>query len=203
MLDLLQAGLPDPGTDLRGDDDLSPGFVKRDGPRVEAAVIVPIVRRGSPQVLLTKRSADLKKHAGQISFPGGRIDPSDKGPVDAALRELEEEVAISRRQVDVVGRLNLYQTGTGFDITPIVGLLPANIAPVGNPGEVEEVFEVPLDYLMNRDHHRQESAIWRGVERHFFVIPYEGYNIWGATAGMLVNLAQVVEKMGQERVLGL
>ena len=192
MLELLRTGLPDPGEDRRGDNDLSPGLLMPEGPRVPAAVLVPIVDRDEPQVLFTKRSADLKKHAGQISFPGGRIDPGDRDPVDAALREMEEEVAIPRRNVDVIGRLNLYQTGTGFDITPVVGVLPPSINPVGNPGEVADVFEVPLDYLLNEDHHRKESAMWKGQLRHFFVIPYQDHMIWGATAGMLVNLAQVM-----------
>ena len=193
MLDRLRTQFPPPATNPRGDNDLTPHLAMPDKNRVAAAVLVPIVDRVTPQVLLTRRSATLKKHAGQISFPGGRIDITDHTAQAAALREMKEEVAIDEKQVTLIGELDLYRTGTGFDITPFVGLLEPTIAPKGNPGEVEEIFEVPLDHLLDPANHVRETTFWRGQDREYYVIPYKDYRIWGATAGMLVNLAAVIE----------
>jgi 8-oxo-dGTP pyrophosphatase MutT (NUDIX family) len=162
---------------------------------IRAAVLVPLVDR--PQgwtVLLTLRAADLADHAGQVSFPGGRIEPEDPDAIRAALREAEEEIALPRNHVEVVGRLDTWLTGTGFEITPIVGLVRPPDALAPDPVEVAEVFEVPLDFVLDPRNHERRPREIRGEQRFFFVIPYQHRNIWGATAGMLVNLAEVLTR---------
>lgn len=162
---------------------------------IRAAVLVGLVDR--PQgwsVLLTLRAADLADHAGQISFPGGRIEPEDPDPIHAALREAEEEIGLPMNHVEVVGRLDTWLTGTGFEITPIVGLVRPPEALVPDPVEVAEVFEVPLDFVLDPKNHQRRSRELRGEQRTFFVLPYQHRNIWGATAGMLVNLAEVLTR---------
>jgi 8-oxo-dGTP pyrophosphatase MutT (NUDIX family) len=174
----------------RGDHDLNPGMAPAD-PMRAAAVLVPLVDRpDGVTVLLTRRTEHLHHHAGQISFPGGRIEASDGSPEEAALRETEEEVGLGRRHVELLGRLDLYRTRTGFEVTPVVGWVtpPFDIAP--DRFEVAEVFEVPLDFVVDPHNHERHSRQWQGVTRHFYVLPYGGYYIWGATAGMLVNLAE-------------
>ena len=159
-----------------------------------AAVLVPLVDhpRGMT-VLLTQRTAHLTAHAGQISFPGGRIEAYDPDPESAALRETEEEVGLPRDRVSVVGRLDTYLTGTGFEITPIVGIVAPPFALAIDPYEVAEAFEVPLAFILDRrNHQRIERESGSGGSRCFFVLPFEGRNIWGATAGILVNLAEVL-----------
>jgi 8-oxo-dGTP pyrophosphatase MutT (NUDIX family) len=174
----------------RGDHDLNPGMAPADQMRA-AAVLVPLVDRpDGVTVLLTRRTEHLHHHAGQISFPGGRIEPGDGSPEEAALRETEEEVGLGRKHVELLGRLDLYRTRTGFEVTPVVGWVtpPFDIAP--DRFEVAEVFEVPLDFIADARNHERHSRQWQGVTRHFYVLPYGGYYIWGATAGMLVNLAE-------------
>jgi 8-oxo-dGTP pyrophosphatase MutT (NUDIX family) len=177
----------------RGDQDLNPGETPPSAALRPAAVLVPLIDHGGGwAVLLTQRTAHLSAHAGQISFPGGRIEADDADPIAAALRETEEEVGLSRDRISVVGRLDTYVTGTGFEITPIVGIVAPPYKLTIDPYEVAEAFEVPLSYVLDaRNHHRveRESA---GRTRIFFTLPYEGRNIWGATAGMLVNLAEVL-----------
>jgi 8-oxo-dGTP pyrophosphatase MutT (NUDIX family) len=177
----------------RGDHDLNPGETPPSAALRPAAVLVPLIDRPEGMtVLLTQRTAHLSAHAGQISFPGGRIEAEDESPIVAALRETEEEVGLPRERVAVIGRLDTYVTGTGFEITPIVGLIEPPYPLTIDPFEVAEAFEVPLSYVLDpRNHNRtvRESA---GRTRVFFVLPYEGRNIWGATAGMLVNLAEVL-----------
>ena len=156
-----------------------------------AAVLVPLVaRQEGVTVLLTRRTEHLHRHAGQISFPGGRIETSDTSPEAAALRETEEEIGLGRRHIELLGRLDLYRTRTGFEVTPVVGWVtpPFELAP--DRFEVAEVFEVPLDFVVDRRNHERHSREWQGITRHFYVLPYGGYYIWGATAGMLVNLAE-------------
>lgn len=177
----------------RGDHDLNPGETPPSAALRPAAVLVPLVDRlGGMTVLLTQRTAHLHAHAGQISFPGGRMEDSDADAVATALRETEEEVGLSRELVSVVGRLDTYVTGTGFEITPIVGIIEPGYTLTLDPFEVAEAFDVPLSYVLDRRNHKRTERESAGRTRVFFVLPYEGRNIWGATAGMLVNLAEVL-----------
>jgi 8-oxo-dGTP pyrophosphatase MutT (NUDIX family) len=182
---------------LRGDRDLNPALNPAVTPPSAAlrpaAVLVPLIdHAGGMSVLLTQRTAHLSAHAGQISFPGGRIEEHDPDEIAAALRETEEEVGLPRDRVSVVGRLDTYVTGTGFEITPIVGIVAPPFALAIDPYEVAEAFEVPLAFILDsRNHQRIERAVG-ARSRSFFVLPFEGRNIWGATAGILVNLAEVL-----------
>lgn len=156
-----------------------------------AAVLFPIVQRGSGEtVLLTQRTAHLRDHGGQISFPGGRVEAGDPSPVHTALRETEEEIGLTRDHVEILGFLPEYHTGTGFRVTPVVALLtpPFELAP--DPFEVAEVFEVPLAFLLDPANHKRHSLHYRGALRHFFAMPYGDYFIWGATAGMIRSLTE-------------
>jgi len=154
-----------------------------------AAVLVPLVERPSGMtVLLTKRTDHLYDHAGQISFPGGRVEPHDENAVATALRETEEEIGVGREYIEVIGEIGPYRTGTGFHITPVVGFVSPEYTLQIDEFEVAEVFEVPLDFVMNPDNHERRSAVFRGTERQFYVLPFENRYIWGATAGMLVAL---------------
>jgi 8-oxo-dGTP pyrophosphatase MutT (NUDIX family) len=175
---------------LRGDFDLNPHVPSREERKLRpAAVLVPIVERaGGATILFTKRADTLQAHAGQVSFPGGRIEESDGGSVAAALRETEEEIGLSRDFVEVVGFLDRYETGTGFAITPVVSVVREGFKIVSDPSEVAAVFETPFDFLMNPVNHERHSREWQGRTRHFYAMPYDGQYIWGATAGMLVNL---------------
>ncbi len=158
-----------------------------------AAVLVPIVVRPEPGLLLIERTAHLRTHAGQVAFPGGRIDTTDPDPISAALREAEEEVGLPRASVEVLGSLPPYGTATGFAVTPVVGLVPPDIPLVPNPHEVAGFFEVPLAHALDRANQRQEEAVWRGRLRRFYVIDWKGRKIWGATAAMVVNLSALLE----------
>ncbi|HMG48879.1 MAG TPA: CoA pyrophosphatase [Allosphingosinicella sp.] len=158
-----------------------------------AAVLVAVVDRPEPTVILTLRPETMRKHPGQISFPGGRIDPGDDGPIAAALREAEEEIGLPPHRVEVIGLADVYRTITGFEVTPVVGIVPPDLPLVPHPGEVAAVFEAPLHYLLDPAHQHQRSAIWRGRERHYYEIDYEGRRIWGATAAMIVNLSRRLE----------
>ena len=180
--------------DYRSDYDLNPGM-RNEAPPPEtltpAAVLVPIVlHAGQASVLLTKRTDHLRDHAGQVSFPGGRVEELDDGPVDTALRETEEEIGLDRDHVEIVGSLAHYETRTGFDVTPVVGLVTPGFSLTLDRFEVAEAFEVPLTFVLDPTNHQRQSRVWKGVERHFYVLTYEDYFIWGATAGMLVNLHQ-------------
>ena len=167
------------------------GTVERDN--IRAAVLVPLIERSDGwSVVLTLRSADLADHAGQISLPGGRIDPEDADAHAAALREAEEEIGLARDYVEIAGRLDTWLTGTGFDVTPVVGLVrpPPPYRP--HPVEVAEVFEVPLDFILDKRNHQWRSRELQGQKRYFWAIPYLHRNIWGVTAGILVNLAEAL-----------
>ena len=155
-----------------------------------AAVLVPIVERLFPTVILTLRPETMRKHPGQISFPGGRIDPGDDGPVAAALREAEEEIGLPRDKVEIIGLADRYRTITGFEVTPVVGIVPPDLPLSPHPGEVAAMFEAPLHYLLDPAHQHVRTASWRGQERHYYEIDYEGRRIWGATAAMIVNLSR-------------
>ncbi len=157
-----------------------------------AAVLVPLVLGPAPGVLLTKRTAHLAKHAGQVSFPGGRMDPDDPHPEAAALREAEEEIGLAPSQVELVGRLSDYVTGTGYRITPVVGIVPAGLVHIPSPDEVEAVFELPLAVLLDPQAPQQRRAHYRGRWRSFWVWPHPEHYIWGATAAILVHLAHLL-----------
>jgi 8-oxo-dGTP pyrophosphatase MutT (NUDIX family) len=177
----------------RGDHDLNPGETPPSAALRPAAVLVPLIdHKDGMTVLLTQRTAHLSAHAGQISFPGGRIEADDADPVAAALRETEEEVGLPREHVTVIGRLDTYVTGTGFEITPIVGIITPPYPLTIDPSEVAEAFEVPLSYILDPRNHNRTERESAGRTRVFFVLPYQDRNIWGATAGMLVNLAEVL-----------
>jgi 8-oxo-dGTP pyrophosphatase MutT (NUDIX family) len=155
-----------------------------------AAVLVPIVDRPEPSVILTLRPETMRKHPGQISFPGGRIDPGDDGPIAAALREAEEEIGLPPDMVEIIGLADVYRTITGFEVTPVVGIVPPDLPLSPHPGEVAAMFEAPLHYLLDPAHQHARSAIWQGQARHYYEIDYEGRRIWGATAAMIVNLSR-------------
>jgi 8-oxo-dGTP pyrophosphatase MutT (NUDIX family) len=155
-----------------------------------AAVLVPVVDRPRPTVILTLRPETMRKHPGQISFPGGRLDPEDAGPIEAALREAEEEIGLHRDKVDVIGIADRYLTITGFEVTPVIGIVAPDAALRPHPGEVAAMFEAPLDYLLDPAHQAVRTVMWRGRERSYFEIDYEGRRIWGATAAMIVNLSR-------------
>jgi 8-oxo-dGTP pyrophosphatase MutT (NUDIX family) len=177
----------------RGDHDLNPGMTPPSTALRPAAVLVPLVERAEGMsVLLTQRTTHLSAHAGQIAFPGGRLEPEDPDAVAAALRETEEEIGLPREHVTLVGRLDTYITGTGFEITPVVGIVSTPFTLTVDPFEVADVFEVPLPFVLDPSNHRRTERIFEERRRVFFVLPYQDRNIWGATAGMLVNLAEVL-----------
>ena len=179
---------------LRGDHDLNPGMGVKSDLR-PAAVLVPIVARAPvPTVLFTLRTANLVHHAGQISFPGGHMESNDIRPEDAALRETEEEVGLPRRHIRVIGRLDRYVTRTGFDVTPVVGLLTPPFAVAPDPTEVADVFEVPLNFLLDPANHLRHSRSVEGQLRHYYAMRWRDYYIWGATAGMLMNLYEFLRR---------
>ena len=162
-------------------------------PITPAAVLVAVIERaGALSVLLTRRAEQLARHAGQISFPGGRADPDDGTPQRTALREAEEEIGLPAKQVEIVGRLDDYLVGTGYRITPVVGFVAAPPVFEADTREVAEVFEVPLSFVMEAANYRRDKMTIGGVERRFYVLPYEAYHIWGATAAILVNFRDVV-----------
>lgn len=167
----------------------------------DAAVLVPVVNHaGEPTVLLTKRTDHLTKHAGQVSFPGGKVDDTDVDAVDAALREAEEEIGLGRSRVEVCGFLDTYRTGTGFEITPVVGLVTPGFSLTLQESEVQAAFEVPLSFFLDRKNHQRQSAMWKGIRREYYAMPYGDYFIWGATAAMLVNLCDVMEAVREKAV---
>ena len=160
-------------------------IVAREKPVRPAAVLIPIIDHPQPTVLLTQRSAELNDHAGQISFPGGKIDAADASPLDAALREAEEEVGLAREFVEPIGYLDLYGTAFGFRILPTVARVKPGFTLKINEGEVVDAFEVPLAFLMNPENHQIHAKEFRGMERSYYAMPYAERYIWGATAGIL------------------
>jgi 8-oxo-dGTP pyrophosphatase MutT (NUDIX family) len=190
------AALTDPAAQgvRRGDLDLDPVLWDRAGVRATkpAAVLVPIVDRREPSVLLTLRTADLASHAGQVAFPGGKIDPSDVSPVAAALREAHEEIGLSPRLIEPLGYLDLYLTFSGFRILPTVARVKPDFSLTINPSEVVETFEVPLEFLMTPANHQRKTRDWKGIARDYYAMPFGDRYIWGITAGILRNLYERV-----------
>jgi len=160
-------------------------IIAREQPIRPAAVLIPVVDRPEPTVLLTQRSPNLSSHAGQIAFPGGKIDVSDASPLDAALREAEEEVGLDRSFVDPIGYLDVYGTAFGFRILPTVARVRPGFTLRINAGEVDDAFEVPLGFLMDPANHQLHSKEFRGMERSYYAMPFAERYIWGATAGIL------------------
>lgn len=160
-------------------------IIANEQPIRPAAVLIPIIDHPEPTVLLTQRSAHLNDHAGQVAFPGGKIDATDRSPLDAALREAEEEVGLDRSHVEPLGYLDLYATGFGFRILPTVARVKPGFELAINHNEVEDAFEVPLAFLMDAANHQLHSKEFRGVERSYYAMPFGERYIWGATAGML------------------
>ena len=184
---------PDGADRPRGDHDLNPELYIPGRRLTPAAVLVPIVER-EPEltVLLTRRTEHLDDHAGQISFPGGRIETTDRGPEAAALREAQEETGLPPECVRLIGRLDTYVTRTGFEVMPVVGLVSPPFPIEPDSFEVAEVFEVPLPFFLAPENRERHSRLYEGKARDFYVFPYQDYYIWGATAGILVNLAEVL-----------
>lgn len=179
------------GLGVRSDFDLTPETVAEldlSRPPRPAAVLIPIVLREQLTVLLTQRAAHLPSHAGQIAFPGGKIDPEDDGPISAALREAKEEIGLAASYVEPVGFLDNYHTRTGFHIVPVVAYVEPGFSLEIEPAEVDDVFEVPLSFLMSAENHLRHHREWRGTLRYYYAMPFGERYIWGATAGMLKNL---------------
>lgn len=174
----------------RGDYDLNPELRPPPGTLQPAAVLVPIVTHAEPTVLFTRRTDHLPSHAGQVSFPGGRFQEGDATLLDTALRETHEETGIPRGLIEPVGYLDPYETGTGFAILPAVGILAPPFNAVANTHEVAEIFEVPLSFLLDPANRQRHATVWQGRRREYYAIPYGRHYIWGATAAMLVNLAE-------------
>jgi 8-oxo-dGTP pyrophosphatase MutT (NUDIX family) len=183
-------GLTDPDViPRRGDHDVDPVMEKVASVRPirPAAVLVAVIERDEPTVLLTQRTAHLKEHSGQIAFPGGKIE-ADETPREAALREAEEEIGLSRGAVEPLGFLDLYMTTLGYRIVPLIARVAPPFELVLNEGEVEEAFEVPLSFLMEPGNLQRHSREWQGMTRSYYAIPFEKRYIWGVTAGILRNL---------------
>lgn len=184
----LEAGTPGTPELLTGD--MTALELEAAPPLSAAAVLVAVTDRPEPGVILTQRTDTLRKHPGQVAFPGGRIDPGDDGPIGAALREAWEEIGLPVEAVQVIGAIDRYHTGTGFDVTPVLGVVPPDFHYVRQEAEVADVFEVPLAYLLDPANHVADQAEWRGRVRHFHKIEWQGRNIWGATAAMIINLSR-------------
>lgn len=178
-------------------------LIPRDGPlldtglpEVEAAVLVAVTDRAEPGVILTQRPETMRKHPGQIAFPGGRRDPDDEDIVAAALREAEEEIGLSPHIVEFVGLADEYRTITSYVVTPVLSVIPPDLDLVANDAEVESIFEAPLAFLLDPANHGTQEVDWEGSKRHYFEIYWQDRRIWGATAAMIVNLSRRLQWQG-------
>ena len=187
----LTAALAQPGR-ASSDYDLNRDVTLPEGRKLTPAAVLVAFRAGTGQLILTRRSARLKHHPGQIAFPGGKQDPGDPMPEAAALREAQEEIGLDPGQVRVLGNMPAHETVTGFCVTPVLALVDGDFDPVPEAGEVSEVFEVPWDHVMDPQNYLVQSRFWRGSERFYFTVPYGPYYIWGATARILRALADRV-----------
>jgi len=173
---------------------LAGDLLEEDGPAtVPAAVLVAVVDRPVPTVILTERPHTMRKHPGQISFPGGRLEPGDAGAIAAALREAEEEIGLPAAAVEVIGEADPYRTITGFQVTPVVGVVPPGLELRPDPREVAGMFEAPLDFLLDPRRQIIRTVDFQGRPRSFYEIMWEDRRIWGATAAMIVNLSRRLE----------
>ena len=204
-IDTIRAAIALPPLGARSDFDLDPEFRAQMMPGIgqrPAAVLCGLVQRAQGlSVVLTLRAAHLNQHAGQVAFPGGKIDAADASPMAAALREAEEEIGLGAAQVTILGALDPYQTSTGFRVTPFVGLIAPDWQPAPDPREVDAVFEPPLEFLMdpaNRVRHHHDR--W-GTRRHYYAMPWGEHYIWGATAGMLKGLSDRLAVLADESAL--
>ena len=186
-------GPDDPTSNPGGDHSLDPGGTALipPPPHRRAAVLVPVVfRPAGPYLVLTQRAANLRDHSGQVALPGGKIDPADPGPADAALREAHEEIGLPPESVRLLGYLDPYLSGTGFLVTPVIGVVGPEATFSPNPTEVADVFEVPLAVLMDRDRYVLQARVWQGRPRRYYALTFEDRLIWGVTAGILNNLRE-------------
>ena len=158
----------------------------------DAAVLIAVTDRPAPGVILTQRPHGMRDHPGQVAFPGGKIDPGEDA-IEAALREAEEELAMRPADVRVIGATDRYQTGTGFDITPVLGVVPPDLPLIANPREVEAWFEAPLDVLLDRASWTEHEVFWKGAMRRYLEYHHEGFRIWGVTAAIIANLSRRIE----------
>ena len=178
-----------PSARTRSDRDLNPDWSETPVEWRAAAVLAPIVMRPEGWTMLfTQRAEETPAHPGQISFPGGRVQAEDASPVETALRETHEEIGLARDLITPLGAWDAYETGTGFRITPIVGLVTPDFSLTLDPREVAGVFEAPLSFLFDPANHERREGVWRGVTRAYYAMPYENRFIWGATAGMILAL---------------
>jgi len=184
LSDVLERGHANPAAELLSDERFA------QAPRTaDAAVLIAVTDRPEPGLILTQRPQGMRDHPGQVALPGGKLDPGENA-IAAALREADEELALPPQQVRIIGSTDRYQTGTGFDVTPVVGVIPPDLKLTPNPGEVEAWFEVPLALVMERSNWAQQELFWQGKMRHYLEMEYEGFRIWGVTAGILANLSQ-------------
>ncbi|MBP6735988.1 MAG: CoA pyrophosphatase [Rhodobacteraceae bacterium] len=186
-IDRLRAALARPGGDS-SDFDLNPGLQLHPGRVLRPAAVLVAVWQD--RLILTKRASHLKHHPGQIAFPGGKVEPEDGSPETAALREASEEIALPPETVQIMGRLPAHETVTGFTVTPVLAHIRDAFSPIPEPGEVDEVFTVPLAHVLNPAQYVVERRLWRGEWRHYYAVPYGPYYIWGATARILRGLAE-------------
>lgn len=169
---------------------------RTNAPLSPAAVLVAITDRPEPGLILTMRASSLRQHAGQIAFPGGRVDPQDANETAGALREAQEEIGLPPQQVEIIGTADRYHTFTGFDIIPVLGVIPPDLNLVPQESEVAAVFEIPLSFALDPANHKRQGLTIDGVERYFYEILWKDWRIWGITAGILVNLSR---RLGHEQ----